>query len=169
MDVIFRKYFASVKIRGNFDETFFDSINEVFICLVTSAMRHCLKSWTTGVYVEPSKTGNFKYDISISTWNAHPRKVHEWQLHNSRDVWNQTNPSILVIPPPLKLSSPKNFSRPNKQLSLHGNAFLTACGAWLMLKRMKTTSLANSIFDVQDDEHQTSNDEQTENDLDIDE
>ncbi|KAF8448464.1 hypothetical protein BGX38DRAFT_1270252 [Terfezia claveryi] len=64
-DVIFHKYFASVKMRGNFDETFFDSINEVFICLVTSAMHHCLKSWTTGVYVEPPKTGDFKYDTSI--------------------------------------------------------------------------------------------------------
>ncbi|KAF8453286.1 hypothetical protein BGX38DRAFT_1141582 [Terfezia claveryi] len=86
-----------------------------------------------------------------------------------KDVWNQTNPLTLVIPRPLKLSSPKNFSRPNKQLSLHGNTFPTACSAWLKLKRMKTTPLANSIFDVQDDEHQTSDDEQTKNDLDIDE
>ncbi|KAF8416049.1 hypothetical protein BGX38DRAFT_1147651 [Terfezia claveryi] len=62
-------------MRGNFDETFFDSINKVFICLVTSVMRHCLKSWTIGVYVEPPKTGDFKYDTSISTWNANPRKV----------------------------------------------------------------------------------------------
>ncbi|KAF8417017.1 hypothetical protein BGX38DRAFT_1280801 [Terfezia claveryi] len=67
-DVIFHKYFASVKMRGNFNETFFDSINEVFICLVTSAMRHCLKAWTTGVYMEPPKTGDFKYDTSISTY-----------------------------------------------------------------------------------------------------
>ncbi|KAF8433154.1 hypothetical protein BGX38DRAFT_1276210 [Terfezia claveryi] len=64
-DVIFCKYFASVKMHRNFDETFFDSINEVFICLVTSAMRPCLKSWTTGVYVKPPITGDFKYDTSI--------------------------------------------------------------------------------------------------------
>ncbi|RPB18247.1 hypothetical protein L211DRAFT_773186, partial [Terfezia boudieri ATCC MYA-4762] len=52
-EIIFRKYFANLKMRGNFDDTFFESINEVFICLVSSAIRHCLKSWATGVYVEP--------------------------------------------------------------------------------------------------------------------
>ncbi|KAF8420290.1 hypothetical protein BGX38DRAFT_1280236 [Terfezia claveryi] len=69
-------------MRRNSDDTFFDSINEVFICLVTSAMRHCLKAWTTEMYVEPPSTGNFRYDTTvttykrfIATWNAHPRKV----------------------------------------------------------------------------------------------
>ncbi|KAF8455731.1 hypothetical protein BGX38DRAFT_1257986 [Terfezia claveryi] len=74
-EIIFRKYFSNMKMRGNSDDTFFDSINEVFICLVTSAMRHCLKAWTTGVYVEPPSTGNFRYDTTVTTWNAHPRKV----------------------------------------------------------------------------------------------
>ncbi|KAF8445132.1 hypothetical protein BGX38DRAFT_1260863 [Terfezia claveryi] len=74
-EIIFRKYFSNMKMRGNSDDTFFDSINEVFICLVTSAMRHCLKAWTTGVYVEPPSTANFRYDTTITTWNAHPRKL----------------------------------------------------------------------------------------------
>ncbi|RPB23599.1 hypothetical protein L211DRAFT_786559, partial [Terfezia boudieri ATCC MYA-4762] len=44
MEVIFRKYFASVKMWGNFNPSFFDSINKVFICLVACAMHHCLKT-----------------------------------------------------------------------------------------------------------------------------
>ena len=36
-------------MRGNIEETFFDTINEVFICLVVSTIQHCLKSWVTEV------------------------------------------------------------------------------------------------------------------------
>ncbi|KAF8432799.1 hypothetical protein BGX38DRAFT_1146327 [Terfezia claveryi] len=43
-EIIFHKYFSNIKIYRNSDDTFFDSINEVFIYLVTSAMRHCLKA-----------------------------------------------------------------------------------------------------------------------------
>ncbi|KAF8416583.1 hypothetical protein EV426DRAFT_578631 [Tirmania nivea] len=35
------------KMRGNRDPTFFDKINSVFICLVASALQHCLKEWKT--------------------------------------------------------------------------------------------------------------------------
>ena len=66
MEIIFPKYFDEVKMRCNFDDIFFDSINEVFICLVTSAMRHCLKAWTTGVYVDPGKSAEFKYETTAS-------------------------------------------------------------------------------------------------------
>ena len=53
-------------MRGNFDDTFFDSINKVFICLVTTAMYHYLKVWKTGIYIEPPKIMEFKYDTSVS-------------------------------------------------------------------------------------------------------
>ncbi|KAF8415578.1 hypothetical protein BGX38DRAFT_1281248 [Terfezia claveryi] len=66
-EIIFRKYFSTLKQRGNCDESFFDAINEVFICLVTSAMRHCLKAWMTGVYVEPPSATKFKYDSTVSS------------------------------------------------------------------------------------------------------
>lgn len=55
-------------MRGNIDDTFFDSINEVFICLVCSAMRHCLKAWRTGVYVEPARNEHFKYETATSMY-----------------------------------------------------------------------------------------------------
>jgi len=70
MEIIFRKYFAGVKMRGHFDDTFFDSINEVFICLVTSAMRHSVKAWTTGVYIEPGRNANFKYETTASKYHT---------------------------------------------------------------------------------------------------
>lgn len=60
-EIIYRKYFASPKMRGNVDDTFFESINEVFICLVAAAIRHCLKQWSTGVYVEPPRALEFRY------------------------------------------------------------------------------------------------------------
>ena len=52
-------------MRGHFDDLFCDSIYEVFICLVTSAMRHALKSWTTLVYVELRKAEEFKYRNTV--------------------------------------------------------------------------------------------------------
>jgi hypothetical protein len=53
-------------MRGNIDETFFEKINGVFICLVVSSIRHCLKCWVTGVYVQPSKNEHFMYQTAIS-------------------------------------------------------------------------------------------------------
>ncbi|RPB23550.1 hypothetical protein L211DRAFT_849818 [Terfezia boudieri ATCC MYA-4762] len=79
-EVIFRKYFASVKMWRNFNPSFFDSINEVFICLVAYAMCHCLKTWSTGVYVKPAKNADFKYATTVSTWNAYPSNVRKLLL-----------------------------------------------------------------------------------------
>ena len=53
-------------MRWNIDETFFDRINEVFICLVASTIRHCLKSWVTGVYVEPSMNEHITNEKVVS-------------------------------------------------------------------------------------------------------
>ncbi|KAF8414715.1 hypothetical protein EV426DRAFT_700360 [Tirmania nivea] len=59
--------------------SFFDSINEVFICLVTSAMRHCLKGWTTGIYEERPKSQEFKYETTIRTYK---RFLATWEAHS---------------------------------------------------------------------------------------
>jgi hypothetical protein len=100
-ELIFRKYFAGRKMRGNTDDTFFDSINEVFICLVASALRHCLKAWTTGVYVDAPdfkyETGKSKliqfptysssqvtegesYICFLNTWEAYPMGIQDLLL-----------------------------------------------------------------------------------------
>ncbi|RPB18728.1 hypothetical protein L211DRAFT_795926, partial [Terfezia boudieri ATCC MYA-4762] len=67
-EIIFRKYFATIKMRGYANDHFFDSTNKVFICLVMSAMSHCLKAWTTGIYIEPSNTESFKYQTTLSKY-----------------------------------------------------------------------------------------------------
>ena len=53
-----------------YDKEYFQSVNEVFICLVTSAMRHCLKAWKTGVYVKPLISEEFKYESSAGSFRA---------------------------------------------------------------------------------------------------
>jgi len=71
-------------MRGHFDNTFFDSINEVFICLVTSAIRHCLKAWTTVVYVEPERNADFKYETTTS--KCHTSDIGEPKSDEFRNI-----------------------------------------------------------------------------------
>ena len=59
-------------MRGNIDETLFNRINDVFICLVASTIRHWLKSWVIGVYVLPSANEQFKYQTAISGFISFP-------------------------------------------------------------------------------------------------
>ena len=59
-------------MRGTIEENFFDGINEVFICLVAWTIRHCLQSWVTGVYVQPSTNEQFKYQTAISGFISCP-------------------------------------------------------------------------------------------------
>jgi len=35
-------------MRGNRYSSFFGSINNMFICLITTASNHCLRDWTSG-------------------------------------------------------------------------------------------------------------------------
>ena len=77
-EIIFRKYFAGRKMRGNFDNSFFDSINEVFIYLVASAIRHCLKAWVTGVFQETTRPVEFKYETAIRKFTrCHPPSAYD--------------------------------------------------------------------------------------------
>ena len=62
VDTIFKKYFESPRRMGNRDPKFLDSINETFICLVCSGLRHCLKAWRTGQLDERSP--DFKYETA---------------------------------------------------------------------------------------------------------
>ena len=71
-------------MRVHVDDSFFHSINEVFICLVTSAMRHALQSWTTGVYVELRKAVEFKYSNTVRT-NV-PSDAARPNVHIKRDI-----------------------------------------------------------------------------------
>jgi len=71
-------------MRGHFDDIFFDSRNEVFISLVTSAMCHCLKGWTTGVYVESGGIADSKYEKTTSKY--HTSDVEEPKCDEFRNI-----------------------------------------------------------------------------------
>jgi len=64
-ELIFCKYFAGPKMMGNIDSFFFESLNQAFICLVVSAMCHCLKAWRTGIFEQPD---DFQYETALSKY-----------------------------------------------------------------------------------------------------
>jgi hypothetical protein len=49
-------------MRGYRDVEFHEKINGVFICLVASALRHCLKHWVKGELAE--EMVEFKYETA---------------------------------------------------------------------------------------------------------
>jgi len=85
-------------MRGHFDDTIFDLINEVVICLVTSTMRHCLKAWTTGVYAQPGRNADFKYETTAS--KCHTCDVGEPKSDEFRNIQK--------IPPKVGYTRPSN-------------------------------------------------------------
>ena len=71
-------------MRGHFDDSFFESSNKVFICLVSSALCHASKSCTTRVYVELPKAEEFKYSNTVRTYV--PSDAACANVHINRDM-----------------------------------------------------------------------------------
>jgi len=46
--LIYECHFQQLRMRGNRDETFFDSINAVFVYFVAATIQHCLTEWRIG-------------------------------------------------------------------------------------------------------------------------
>jgi len=122
-EIIFRKYFAGIKMRGHADEGFFEAINEVFICLVASAIRHCLTFWETGVFIRSSKKMDFKYDTAyrtyqrlLETWKSYPANIQVLLLSSIKaDLRARlvaTQPKVqLESTEPLPLNDPVRFEQ----------------------------------------------------------
>jgi len=66
--VIYNKYYAGKKMREYRDREFHEKINGIFICLVASALRHCLKHWVTGELAE--EMVEFKYETAAGKTNS---------------------------------------------------------------------------------------------------
>jgi len=66
MIVIYQRYYKGKRKQGHQEPDFMNRINGVFICLIASAIRHCLKAWRTAELVE---SRDFKYEIVWSTLN----------------------------------------------------------------------------------------------------
>lgn len=69
MEIIFYKYFASIKIRGNLYKNFFKFINKMFNCLIGFFVQSCLKFWYIGKCIDIEKGLKFKYEIAIRKYN----------------------------------------------------------------------------------------------------
>ena len=62
VNIIYAQYFQGAKRKGNQDPKFLDRVNGAFICLVATAIRHCLKAWRTGILDEQAP--EFKYETA---------------------------------------------------------------------------------------------------------
>ena len=60
--LFFLIYLQGLKRKGTREPDFLAKINGVFICLVTTVIRHCLKEWAMGECAV--KVTNFKYETA---------------------------------------------------------------------------------------------------------
>ena len=63
--LIFEIFFERPKMRSNRDETFLDKMNGTFICLVTGAIRHCLREYQLGDRLKNNLI-QFKFETAAS-------------------------------------------------------------------------------------------------------
>ncbi|RPB20981.1 hypothetical protein L211DRAFT_851866 [Terfezia boudieri ATCC MYA-4762] len=63
---------------------------------MTYAMRHCLKAWATGIYIDPPVSGDFKYETTVTTIKA---DIHS-RLAATRPNVNQESAQALQIGDP---------------------------------------------------------------------
>ena len=60
--LIHRIYFRRPKMRGNRDVEIFGKMNDTFICLIATAIQHCLKEYRSGKLAE--EPVDFKYETA---------------------------------------------------------------------------------------------------------
>ncbi|KAI5839098.1 hypothetical protein DFP73DRAFT_530375 [Morchella snyderi] len=53
IDILYYKYFDGVRMRGVKDPEFLEWITPTFICLISTAIWHGIRAWSTGTYVKP--------------------------------------------------------------------------------------------------------------------
>ncbi|KAI5838480.1 hypothetical protein DFP73DRAFT_600012 [Morchella snyderi] len=53
IDILYYKYFDGVRMRGVKDPEFLEQITPTFICLISTAIWHGIRAWSTGTYVKP--------------------------------------------------------------------------------------------------------------------
>jgi hypothetical protein len=64
---VFQRFYAGTRMRGSRDPTFFNKMNGVFLCLITTVIRHGLCAWQEGDldkvenFDSNSSGGSYKY------------------------------------------------------------------------------------------------------------
>jgi len=85
--VIHQKYFYSKRMNRNRDPEFLERINGVFICFVATIIRHCLKMWRSGEYLDDGP--DFKYETACRKctqvlWQSGIDNLHRMKAKRSR-------------------------------------------------------------------------------------
>ncbi|KAF8426774.1 hypothetical protein BGX38DRAFT_1147109 [Terfezia claveryi] len=115
------KYLEGRKRKGNREPDFLEKINGVLICLVATAIRHCLKAWRTGECADSVQ--EFKYETAwcklacqktyvvgkklmsvvtykriSKTWTSHGPRVQELIVSNVKaDLLRQIAAHVKIV------------------------------------------------------------------------
>ncbi|KAI5845881.1 hypothetical protein DFP73DRAFT_594071 [Morchella snyderi] len=91
IDILYYKYFDGVRMRGVKDPEFLEQITPTFICLISTAIWHGIRAWSTGTYVGP---GHFQsqnesvvktFNRMSNTWKGRSRQNQEATLEVIKD------------------------------------------------------------------------------------
>ncbi|KAI5850456.1 hypothetical protein DFP73DRAFT_591318 [Morchella snyderi] len=76
IDMLYYKYFDGVRMRGVKDPEFLERITPTFICLISTAIWHGIRAWSTGTYVKPDHFQSQNENVVIETFN---RMSNTWK------------------------------------------------------------------------------------------
>ncbi|KAI5846219.1 hypothetical protein DFP73DRAFT_525735 [Morchella snyderi] len=71
IDILYYKYFDGVRMRGVKDPEFLERITPTFICLISTAIWHGIRAWSTGTYVKPDHFESQNENVV----SKHPRSL----------------------------------------------------------------------------------------------
>jgi len=87
--VSYQKYFYSKRMKGNRHPEFRERIDGVFICFIATVIRHCLKIWRSGEYLDDGP--DFKYETD---WHKYTQVLWRSGTDNLRRM--KANGSWLI-------------------------------------------------------------------------
>ncbi|KAH0611271.1 uncharacterized protein H6S33_010536 [Morchella sextelata] len=91
IDILYYKYFDGVRIRGVKDPEFLERITPTFICLISTAIWHGIRAWSTGTYVKPDHFQSQNESVvktfnrMSNTWKGRSRQNQEATLEVIKD------------------------------------------------------------------------------------
>ncbi|KAI5837002.1 hypothetical protein DFP73DRAFT_532306 [Morchella snyderi] len=88
IDILYYKYFDGVRMRGVKDPEFLERIIPTFVCLISTAIWHGIRAWSTGTYV---KTDHFQSQ-NENVVRKDPLSPHSYvECFRSSDGCSQNN------------------------------------------------------------------------------
>ncbi|KAH0604178.1 uncharacterized protein H6S33_007209 [Morchella sextelata] len=109
IDILYFKYFDGVRMRGVRDPEFLERITPTLICLLSTAIWHGVRAWSTGSYLKPD---NFQsqnesvvkmFNRMSNTWKGRSKQNQEATLEVIKDnlrekIRDKKGVTIEVIP-----------------------------------------------------------------------